>query len=72
MLTRTRVFRMQSGESATQVARKLRVSDSLLCGIERGRLACPKWLRPQLAGYLGKEEHDLFDEHGFPIFAETE
>lgn len=70
MLTVVRFVRMHSDATASQVSKNLGVSDSMLCGIERGKIACPEWLRPKLAEYLGKKEDELFDSHGFPLFIE--
>jgi len=70
LVTRIRLVRMNTGQTILQVSRALGTSDSMLCGIERGKIACPEWLRPKLAEYLGKKEDELFDNHGFPLFLE--
>lgn len=70
MVTRLRVERMQSGHTLLEASKALRISDSLLSGIERGRMACPEWLRLKLALFVGKKPEELFDRHGFPIFIE--
>lgn len=62
--------RMQSGHTLLEASKALRISDSLLSGIERGRMACPEWLRAKLALFVGKKPEELFDRHGFPIFIE--
>lgn len=62
--------RMRSGHTVSEASKALRISDSLLSGIERGRLACPEWLKPKLALFVGKKPEELFDRHGFPLFIE--
>jgi len=72
VLTKIRFVRMLSGKTALEISRKMGISDSLVCGIERGKVACPIRLRSKIATYLNKRPEELFDEHGFPLFVETQ
>lgn len=68
MVTKVRLERMNSGHTVLEASKALEISDSLLSGIERGKMACSPWLRPKIAGFLGVSEASLFDRHGFPLF----
>ncbi|MCL6449564.1 MAG: helix-turn-helix domain-containing protein [Armatimonadetes bacterium] len=64
MLTVPRALRLKRGLTAREVAKNIRVTESLMSKFETRQAVLPKRARPELAKIYGVPEERLFDKFG--------
>jgi transcriptional regulator with XRE-family HTH domain len=70
-MTKIKQFRESRGHDQSSFAREANLYASLLCQLEKGRAKAGPKVRGRIATALNVDESELFDDKGWPIWAEA-